>query len=92
MKTVLKDIKLPSVLEVDGEIKVLSNDITFDKEPYTGKLKNAYLHSKLLTTAIIEGVVIEFESNISHKLTDKELDDLMIKLHSKSCNDNANTQ
>lgn len=76
----LTNIKLPKQFTVHGGIEVLSSDITFDKEPYTGKLENAHFNSRIRTTCIIEGVSIEFESNISHKLTDDELNELMIKL------------
>ena len=76
----LTNIKLPKQFSVEGGIEVISSDITFDKEHDTGKLENAYFNSKIRTTCIIEGVTIEFESHISHKLTDDELNELMIKL------------
>jgi len=82
-KKILRNIKLPDKFEIDGFIEVQNSDITFDKEPYTGRLENARYNSKILSTIIIEGVMIEFESNISHKLTDSELDELMIKLYNK---------
>ena len=48
----LTNIKLPKQFTVHGGIEVLSSDITFDKEPYTGKLENAHFNSRIRTTCI----------------------------------------
>ncbi len=80
MKEILTNLKIPNTIEVYGKISAQNATLTFDKEP-SGQIDSAILRIQIESKITVNGIQIDFNSNISHTLTKEELDNLMIKFN-----------
>ena len=72
MKENLKNLDLPETACFDGTIEVVNSQLGF-KNGINGDIESAVVKIYLNTEICIGGIQISFRSEISHKLSDVEL-------------------
>lgn len=72
------NVQLPKNIEISGTVLPKEGTITFDKEP-NGKIDGAVLRINIESNVTLNGVHVSFNSQISHTLTQDEMDELMLK-------------
>jgi hypothetical protein len=68
----MSKIKIPEIIEIDGEIQALDAHVLMDKNTYSDAIGNVTIKINLNTTYILNGVEICFKSQISHQFTETE--------------------
>ena len=78
MKELVTDIVFPNKIESQLSFSTQGGEFSFEKNP-EGEIIEANVSIKLITEMIINGVSVNFESRISHTLTNDELKSIVQK-------------
>lgn len=78
MKKLVTDIVFPEKIESQLSFSTNGGEFLFEKNS-EGKIIEASVSIKLNTEMLINGVAINFESRISHTLTNEELNSIIEK-------------
>jgi hypothetical protein len=78
MRTVLTKLNIPDKFTIGGIIENTSAKLILERTTQ-GRIEGGRIEMDLKCTVDIEGVKVEYKSSISHTLTTKEMDELMLK-------------
>ena len=80
MKTVLTKLNIPENMQIGGSVENIASRLQL-MQTTQGQITGARIEMEMKCTVDIQGVIVEYTSQISHTLTKKEMDELMLKFN-----------